>query len=84
MSENQKETKEQREARLMVLVEKGHSIPKEDSDWLWEHSLDYHEFGQYGIGPELKYDTEEANKEAEEDWKRRAERMKENGKKSTQ
>jgi hypothetical protein len=74
------ETKQQKEARLMALVEKGQSskVSQEERDWLWENSLAYHEMGDYGTGRKLEYDSEEANQDMDNFLKERAEQMKKN------
>ena len=65
------ETRKEKEARLMALTEKGETT-QEERDWLWEHSMAYHEMGDYGTG-EIKYDSEAANRAAEENTRRRLE-----------
>ena len=62
------ETRKEKEARLMALTEKGETT-QEERDWLWEHSMAYHEMGDYATG-EIKYDSEAANREAAENEKK--------------
>lgn len=49
-----KETKEQKERRLMRIIESGKQVSSEDADWFWENSIDYHDLSgrSYSGDPE--------------------------------